>query len=300
MFEPGKINVGRKTKTWVNAPDYGTYSKVVLWVDDETSVEAGDDTGLTLEADCPWATQEIAENVLAQLNGFSYRPYELSGAMIEPAAELGDAISTAGVYSGVYTMNRKLGTIAMADVSAPIQSESAPEIEYKSKADRKFTRKIKEIQSEFAIMADKISARVEKTGANESGSFSWSMTSDSMTWYANNQQIMKVDQTGVTINGTVNSSAVITGNLMVGGSSISAGALRQGAEWPYASYGNYTNGSYSLTGGGYGFNYNTAAQHTNTGPSYFYVSNSIGCNNRWMTPVYVTSLGMYILGLNLE
>ena len=45
------------------------YSKVILWLDDENSFTAGDDTGRTLEADLSWATQAIADKMLSQIKG---------------------------------------------------------------------------------------------------------------------------------------------------------------------------------------------------------------------------------------
>lgn len=41
-------------------------SRVTFLLDDENSVTAGDDTGLELLADCPHATQEMANTILAR------------------------------------------------------------------------------------------------------------------------------------------------------------------------------------------------------------------------------------------
>lgn len=50
------------------------YSKVILWLDDENSFTAGDDTGRTLEADLSWATQAIADKMLHRLRAISISP----------------------------------------------------------------------------------------------------------------------------------------------------------------------------------------------------------------------------------
>ena len=69
-------------------------------------------------------------------------------------------------------------------------------------------------------------------------------------------------------------NANISGTLTVGGATIAASTLRLGASsgynWANGSYGGYTPWNYSLTGGGYGFNYNNASTYgTGSYPSYF-------------------------------
>ena len=264
-----KVFVGQAVQQLNSSPDWGSYSKVILKTSDGEGYVAGDDTGLTLEADCPYATQAIANAVLASLRGGSYKPYEGSRAYITPAAEIGDGMTSDGFYSGIYSLSRQFSKTAAADIGAPSNTEVQHEIQYVSQSERKFTRKMKEISSEFAVLADKISAKVSEVGG-DNRSFGWSMTVDGMYWYANGSQVMKVNSAGVEINGALNATAVITGKLNVGGSDITAYDLRTGAEWPY-SYNSpgYTNGLYSLTGGGYGFNFNSASTEGGSAGAYF-------------------------------
>lgn len=272
--EIGKVFVGQSIQQLNSSPDWGSYSKVILRTGDGEGYEAGDDSGLTLEADCPYANQAIADAVLASLQGESYKPYDGSGAYITPAAEIGDGMSSDGFYSGIYSLSRKFSKISAADIAAPTDTEVQHEFQYVTQSDRRFTRKMKEISAEFAVMADQISAKVSQVGGDNS-SFGWSMTVNGMEWYANGSQVMKVDSSGLEVTGTIKGGSIITGTLNVGGADIAASTLRTGAQWPTSSYGStgYTNSGWSLTGGGYGFNFNDASQYNASGGTYFHTQN---------------------------
>lgn len=263
--------VGQAVQQLNSSPDWGSYSKVILKTGDGEGYVAGNDSGLTLEADCPYATQAIANAVLASLQGGSYKPYEGSRAYITPAAEIGDGMTSDGFYSGIYSLSRQFSKTVAADIGAPSDTEVQHEIQYVSQSDRKFTRKMKEISSEFAVMADEISAKVSEVGGDNQ-SFGWSMTTAGMYWYANGQQVMAANQYGLEIKGTLTSGSVITGDLYVGGTSIgdmiNAATLRSGAIWPSSAsgYSGYTNALWSSIAGGYVY---ASAQGTSSYPSYF-------------------------------
>ena len=297
--EIGKVFVGQSIQQLNSSPDWGSYSKVILRTGDGEGYEAGDDSGLTLEADCPYANQAIADAVLASLQGESYKPYDGSGAYITPAAEIGDGMTSDGFYSGIYSLSRKFSKVSAADIAAPSDTEVQHEIQYVTQSDRRFTRKMKEISAEFAVLADEISAKVSQTGGDNS-SFGWSMTVNGMEWYANGSRVMKVSSAGLEVTGTIKGGSVVAGSLTVDGASISPSLFRSGVQWPSSTYGStgYTNGGYSLTGGGFGFNYNGAAQYgSDNGPAYFHTTAFIGCRNSWFAPVWVSSLNMYVLGI---
>lgn len=62
-------------------------------VDDGQEVLLGDETGYVFEINCPWATAENAVFLYNKLLGLVYRPYEMSGALFNPAAEIGDSVA---------------------------------------------------------------------------------------------------------------------------------------------------------------------------------------------------------------
>jgi hypothetical protein len=274
-----KVFVGQSIQQLNSSPDWGSYSKVILKTDEGEGYVAGDDSGLTLEAECPYANQAIADAVLASLQGKSYKPYDGSTAYITPAAEIGDGMTSDGFYSGIYSMSRKFSKVSAADIAAPSDTEVQHEIQYEPQSERKFTRKMKEISAEFAVLGDRINAIVKNDGEG----FGWELVSTGMTWWAidNNSKktIMKIDKNGVEINGTATIPAVIAGQLKVGGTAISASTLRSGANsgynWANGEYssGGYTatsRAAYALSGGLNGYKYGSATTwQTNTYPSYF-------------------------------
>ena len=248
-----KVFVGQSIQQLSSSPDWGSYSKVILKTDEGEGYVAGDDSGLTLEAECPYASQAIADAVLAELQGKSYKPYEGSTAYITPAAEIGDGMTSDGFYSGIYSMSRKFSKVSAADIAAPSDTEVQHEIQYEPQSERKFTRKMKEISSALVQKVDSISAWVQ--GDQK---FEWSLMEDCMEWKANNNTVMKISSAGLEVTGTIKGGSVVAGSLTVDGASISPSLFRSGVQWPTSSYGStgYTNGGWSLTGGGYGFNFN--------------------------------------------
>ena len=304
------VSLARRVSQVDVSPQFDNYSKVVIHVSDDTTYVAGNDTGRTLEIDNPFGTQAMADNILQSLTGYQYQPSDVTGALLDPAAEMGDAVNARGTYFGIYARERTFGRLMKADVSAPHDEEINHEYQYESPEERKFTRQLNEVKASLIIANDRIDASVSQTGGTQS-SFGWSLTSDAHRWYANGQEVMSVTASGLTVKGNVqattgtiggfniSASAIwnnissfggsqssgvyigtngiqlgqafkvtasgavtatnisaanmtLTGTLNIGGSTITAAALRSGAQSAY------NNGSYWSGGSGYGYNYNSA------------------------------------------
>ena len=110
------INLGTRVSNLDVSPQFDTYSRVIIHIDDDTQVSAGDDSGRVLEIDNPLGTQNLAQEMLTKLRGFRYQPYQADGALLDPAAEIGDAVNTPSVYGGIYTRNRTFGRLMKADI----------------------------------------------------------------------------------------------------------------------------------------------------------------------------------------
>lgn len=108
---------------------------------------AGDDTGGTLEAIQPDATQAMADSILASLSGFTYRPYTGQDAVLDPAAELGDGITVAGTYSLLGHTDTSYDHLMTSGISAPATDEIAEEYPYKSPMERLIQRNIQSVRS---------------------------------------------------------------------------------------------------------------------------------------------------------
>ncbi len=157
-----KFYVGRDLISFFDNGRYKPVSRVTLYVDDETVITAGDDTGMELTANCPFATQAMADALLAQYKGFRYQAYEALAVNIDPSAELGDGLTADGVYS-VISRTSDNGT-GYPDVSAPGEAELEEEYPSAGPMTQEFNRKIAQTNSRITKTADEI--LLEVTGLN--------------------------------------------------------------------------------------------------------------------------------------
>lgn len=201
------------------SPQFDNYSKVVIHVSDDTAYVAGNDTGRTLEIDNPFGTQQMANNMLASLTGYQYQPYQAQGALLDPAAEIGDAASIRGNYGGIYTRSRTFGRLMKADISAPTDEEINHEYQFETPQERQFKRQIDEVKASLIIANDRIDASVTRTGGSQS-SFGWSLTSDAHRWYANGQEVMAITASGLSVKGNVQATTGTIGGFNISATSI--------------------------------------------------------------------------------
>lgn len=206
------INILQRAENVEIAPLFNTYSKVILNIDDETQASSGTDSGRTLELDNPlFGSQAVAAKMLQRLRGHQYQPYSAQGALVDPAAEMGDAISVNDVYGGIYTRERTFSRLMITDVSAPNDEEINHEYKYETPNERKLKREMEDVRATFVIQNGKIEARVAKTGGNNS-SFGWVLDDGSHTWYAGSRQVMRVSASGLEITGKITATSGFIGN----------------------------------------------------------------------------------------
>lgn len=214
----GSTSIGKSAATLLVSKTFGAYSKVIINVTAELYYQAGNDTGRTLEIDCPWGTQAMANNLLSSLQGFQYQPFTAESAILDPAAELGDGITVNGIYGGIFKLTLRSGVLHAADVSAPQDEEIDHEYQYTPASERKIERRLNNMQSELSVQADHIAAKVDETGGNSS--FGWELTSAGFKLKSNGSDVMKVDSTGLTVNGDGNFTGTVQAkNIAYGGSS---------------------------------------------------------------------------------
>lgn len=128
-----------------------SYEDQEVTVNNETTTErveivnayfSGDETGRVLEALCPWATQAMADAILAKIAGYCWQGAEVEGAEIPPAAELGDTVICDGV---IFSMSRESVNFNGAyapTISAPADEEVDEEYPYEGETERKLNRKV--------------------------------------------------------------------------------------------------------------------------------------------------------------
>ena len=127
-------------------------SRVTLKLDDNNVLTAGDDTGLEIISDCPHATQEMVNALLAQLKGTQYQMFNADDARIDPAAELGDGITAGGVYS-VISRIADDGS-GFPGVTAPGEAELDDEYPAGGPMTQEFNRKIAQTNSRITKTAE--------------------------------------------------------------------------------------------------------------------------------------------------
>ena len=252
------VNILRNMVSFDKAEQFDGFSKVVVIVSDEIEYSAGTDTGRTLTLNCPWGTQDIANNILQSINGFQYQPMTAENALVDPSAEIGDGISANGIYSGVYSLETKFNSNLPATVSAPSDEELSEEHTYIPKSERVVTRKLLDIRSQLRIQDGKISAEVEerktdtksiratlevqagqitaKVNKNDgsSSTFGWALETASWRIFSGSNTVLKADKNGLEVKGVIRATSG-----EIGGFDIKSN---------YLSYNNQTWGGTNTTG----------------------------------------------------
>jgi hypothetical protein len=239
------INLRKNIIAFTESERFDGYSKVIINVTDDLFYEAGDTTGRTLTLSCPWGTQDMANNLLAQMRGFSYQPYTAEGAILDPASELGDGINVNGVYSGIYRIDTKFNSQCAADISAPSDEEIDYEYQYKSKQQREVKRKNKYFATQLSIQQDKITAEVEERKSDiktvkstlevqssqivakvnktegSSSTFGWALETDSWRIFAGSSTVLKATKDGLEVKGKITATSGTIGGFTINSNSIS-------------------------------------------------------------------------------
>jgi len=214
----GTTSVRKRVADLDVSPQFDGYSKVIIYVDDEHYVSAGNDSGRTMEINNPFGTQEMAEEILAKLQGFQYQPYEAAEAHLDPAAEIGDAVSVGGIYGGLYKKSTNYSRLMTSDIAAPKEEEIDHEYTYESPTERRFTREINGMQSTLRLQTDQIEAKVSQQNNNQS--FGWKLLADRWSVTANGSEVFGIDKNGGTFAGKV-----VATSGEIGGFTISATAI---------------------------------------------------------------------------
>lgn len=229
------IFIGRSAAGYTSTPELPKYTKVRINIDDETCYEAGSGDNV-LELECPWGTQQMANDILSSIGEFVYRPYDTEWARLDPAAELGDGVTINGIFSGIYVNETNFSTLMAARISAPQENAVDHEYPYKSPTDRKTTRQFAEtraslrvnasnIQAEvkareasetemraaLELHAQEIAARVTQTGG-DSSSFGWSLTADGFRLESSGQTVFEATKDGVNVTGQIKATSGYIGS----------------------------------------------------------------------------------------
>lgn len=148
------------------APTFAPFTGVKLRCDETNFVFSGNNTGRVLEADLPWATQEIADGVLASIKGFEYQPFSAQNVLLDPSAELGDGVSVGGIYSVLASVDTNFDAMFTSNISAPSDEEIDHEYHYTS-PEKRMERRVSKMTSELRVLSDSIEGIVEDVEGNK-------------------------------------------------------------------------------------------------------------------------------------
>ena len=218
--------------------------RIIVGTDDEgNTIEftAGDMNSNVLEIKNPFGTQQMANEILEDVRGYQYQPLDATGALMNPAAEMGDGVSVNGIYTGLYVRATKFGRLMKADIGAPTNQEIEHEYAVESATDRQYTRFVRDtkamlritnmaieaevsaresaqeaIEATLAIHATDIQARVTKQSPDGQTSFGWNLTDTEWTVFSGSQSnvILRASSSGLQVKGRIEADTGYIGGEM--------------------------------------------------------------------------------------
>lgn len=122
---------------------------------------AGTDSGKTLTAQNPDGNNEMAQAILAKVSGYTHIGYEGQNAMLDPAAEIGDAVTVSGHYVPIVSTDSTFDSLLAVNISAPDADELDDEYPYKSKTQRQIERNMAVTRSLITKSAEEIKLEIQ-------------------------------------------------------------------------------------------------------------------------------------------
>lgn len=252
MGETIGVNILKRAQNMEISEQFDGYSGVRIFVgtnDDGENViyESGDTNGRTLEIKNPFGTQEMADNILADIQGYQYQPLSADSALLNPAAEMGDGVTVNGVYSGIFVRATQFGRLMASDVSAPTDEEIEHEFAVESPSERQYTRFVQQtramlkitnlaieaevsartsadeaINATLSVQATQIAAKVSKQSPSGQTSFGWNLTDTSWTVFSGSTSnvILKATSSGLEVKGKITATSGTIGGFTIGSTSI--------------------------------------------------------------------------------
>lgn len=122
---------------------------------------SGSDTGRTLTALQPDGTDAMAAAILAKVSGYKHIGYEGRKALLDPAVEIGDAVTVDGHYVPLIALDMTFDPLLAPDISAPDADEIDDEYPYKSPTQRQIERNFAKARSLITKTSEEIMLRVD-------------------------------------------------------------------------------------------------------------------------------------------
>ena len=157
-----KTYLGRSIEDFAPGIESKPITKVEL-LDENCDIVgvAGNDSGKTLTAQNPDGNNEMAQAILAKVSGYTHIGYEGQNAMLEPAAEIGDAVTVSGHYVPIVSTDSTFDSLLAVNISAPDADELDDEYPYKSKTQRQIERNMAVTRSLITKSAEEINLEIQ-------------------------------------------------------------------------------------------------------------------------------------------
>lgn len=191
------VYLGLKARQLEDSPTYQPISCVKLTIGGEDAngnpivCQAGNpNSGRTIETSNPliWDASignTVAQNILAAVQGYAYKPYQADGAIINPAVEIGDAVEVGDVYSVIADVETTFSPLMSANISAPQGSDIDHEYPYESSENRELMQQLQGLKTSFIVENGRIAAEISDMSTNMKGLSnrvaSVEMTADNIT-----------------------------------------------------------------------------------------------------------------------
>lgn len=167
LFSSNKTyTLGKDVTSFSDLGKSEAISGIELLIDSTNMFVAGDYTGYVLSIDCPYGTQQMANDLLTKASGYTYQGYSAAQAVLPPEAELGDTVSVCDITGIIAKKTFKFTPGLTMDIEAPRELEVQHEYQYTSSAQRKIEKQITKTQSSITKTADEISFKIETVTEN--------------------------------------------------------------------------------------------------------------------------------------
>lgn len=175
------VYLGLGARQLEDSPTYQPISCVKLTIGGEDAngnpivCTAGNPTsGRTIETSNPliWDASvgnTVAQNILAAVQGYAYKPYQADGAIINPAVEIGDAVEVGDVYSVIADVETTFSPLMSANISAPQGSDIDHEYPYESSENRELMQQLQGLKTSFIVENGRIAAEISDVRQTEQG-----------------------------------------------------------------------------------------------------------------------------------
>ncbi len=175
-----KLNLGKNVRDLDESPVYDPISCVRLIAGTDQNgnqivYTAGDPkSGRTLDVENrlirdPTQGQKVADNILQTIQGYAYKPFSAAGAILNPAAEIGDGVSVDEVYSVLADIETTFSPLMTANIGAPEDGSIDHEYPYESSENRLIAQEIQGLRTFFIVENGRIMAEISDVQNTQEG-----------------------------------------------------------------------------------------------------------------------------------